>query len=209
MQNIHLEVLDKDRINVLGKLSNFKDIFYLAGGTGLALMLGHRDSIDFDFFTKESFDENMLVEKISNVFKGNDVKVIQLERGTVTALINNSIKISFFNYKYELVNKLVETDFFNIASILDIACMKLSAICSRSTNKDYVDLYFILKENSLKDLLLKSKIKFENIDRNVMLKSLVFFEDIVEEPLKMILEKDLKLIDVQNFLNKKVRDYYL
>ena len=209
MQNIHLEVLDSERISILENLSNFRDMFYLAGGTGLALVLGHRDSVDFDFFTKESFDENRLIEKISNVFEGHNVKVVQLEKGTVTVLIDDNIKISFFNYKYNLVSNLIETEFFNIASILDIACMKLSAICSRSTNKDYVDLYFILKENSLKDLLLKSEIKFENIDRNVMLKSLVFFEDVVEEPLKMILEKDLKLTDVQNFLNKKVRDYYL
>ena len=209
MQNIHLEVLDSERISILENLSNFRDMFYLAGGTGLALVLGHRDSVDFDFFTKESFDENRLIEKISNVFEGHNVKVVQLEKGTVTVLIDDNIKISFFNYKYNLVSNLIETEFFNIASILDIACMKLSAICSRSTNKDYVDLYFILKENSLKDLLLKSEIKFENIDRNVILKSLVFFEDVVEEPLKMILEKDLKLTDVQNFLNKKVRDYYL
>lgn len=204
---LHLEVLDENRKKVLEKISNFKDIFYLAGGTSLALQLGHRDSIDFDFFTQDNFDENKLIEKIEEVFGIENIQIIQLERGTVTALIDGEIKISFFNYKYNLLEKVTESEYLNLASVLDIACMKMSAICSRSTNKDYVDLYFILKDVSLDFILENVKIKYPTLDINVILKSLVYFEDIELEPLMMYLEKDLDFKIVENFLIKKVKEY--
>ncbi len=205
--DLHLEVFDESRIKVLEKLSNFKDIFYLAGGTSLALQLGHRDSIDFDFFTQDNFDENKLIEKIENIFSIENTKIIQLERGTVTAIIDGEVKISFFNYKYNLLEKVIETEFLNLASVLDIACMKMSAICSRSTNKDYVDLYFILKDLNLENILENVKIKYPTLDINVILKSLVYFEDIELEPLMMYLEKDLEFKILEKFLIQKVKEY--
>jgi phosphopantetheine adenylyltransferase len=204
---LHLEVLDENRKKVLEKLSNFKDVFYLAGGTSLALQLGHRDSIDFDFFTQDNFDENKLIEKIENIFGLENTQIIQLERGTVTAIVDRKVKISFFNYKYNLLEKTIDTEYLNLASVLDIACMKMSAICSRSTNKDYVDLYFILKDMGLKSILESVKIKYPTLDINVVLKSLVYFEDIESEPLMMYLEKDLDFKIVENFLIKKVKEY--
>ncbi len=86
--------------------------------------------------------------------------------------------------------------------------MKLSAICSRATNKDYVDLYFILKDMPLKDLMIFCNKKFPSLDKNVILKSLVYYEDIDFEPLVMILEKDLDFKDVESSLETKLTDYY-
>lgn len=204
---IHYEILDKNRMEVLPLLAEFKDIFYLAGGTSLALQLGHRDSVDFDFFTQDNFDESELIEKIGNVFGVDKTKIIQIERGTVSAIINDEIKLSFFNYKYELVSELLETQYFKLASITDIAYMKLSAICSRSVNKDYIDLYFIFKTLSLDVIIEKLVLKYPTIDTNVILKSLVYFEDIEEDPMIMFLEKDLTLAKVEKDLTQKVKKY--
>ena len=201
---MHYEILDKRRLSILPLLSNWKDRFYLAGGTALALYFGHRDSIDFDFFTKERFDEAKLVEEIKDIFVGHKVEIIQIENQTVTALIDSDIKISFMNYNYELVDQIKSEEYLNLASITDIACMKLSAICSRSLSKDYIDLYFILKDFDLESLLKSCEIKFKIIDRAVIIKSILYFNDIVEEPVKMILEKDLTIKNIKDSLTKKV-----
>ena len=137
------EILDKKRRDILSLLKNFKAEFYLAGGTGLALQLGHRDSIDFDFFSPKAIDTQKLYKKIQTVFADYKIKKVQEEKDTLTVIIAGKIKLSFFAYPYKLVGKPVSDEYLRVASVLDIACMKLSAIVSRATNKDYLDLYLI------------------------------------------------------------------
>lgn len=84
--NLHFEILDKKRKSVLSILENFKDRFYLAGGTALALQIGHRDSIDFDFFTGLDFDNLILKQEIENIFVGHKINIIQLETNTLTCI---------------------------------------------------------------------------------------------------------------------------
>lgn len=176
--------LTKERKKVLPLLKNFKKEFYLAGGTALALQLGHRDSIDFDFFTDKNFSTKKLFEKIKKIFKNRNIKKIQEEKNTLTIIVNKNIKISFLNYPYKFLGKLINEEYFRVASIIDIACMKLSAIVSRAAVKDYVDIYFILKKIPLNELLKSAEQKFPDLDTNLILKSLVYFEDIDKEPIK-------------------------
>ena len=171
-------ILDKKRLAILPLLKNFKKDFYLAGGTGLALQLGHRDSIDFDFFSKNNINTQELFLKIKDVFKNHKILKTQEEKNTLTVFIDENIKLSFFTYNYKLIEKLINEPNLRIASILDIACMKLSAIVSRATNKDYIDLYFIIKKIPLKLILNKLNKKLPELDINLVLKSLVYFEDI-------------------------------
>jgi hypothetical protein len=108
------------------------------------------------------------------------------------------------SYKYKLVDKLIENEYFKIASILDIACMKLSAVVSRTTNKDYIDLYFILQKISLKEVLEKLKIKMPELSRGLVLKSLVYFKDIRREKIKFKNNNNITFKMVQEFLVKEV-----
>ena len=178
----HYDILDPGRKEILPKLAAFKTQFYLAGGTALALQIGHRDSLDFDFFSREEIDTVKLFDQINEIFAGSEIIKTQEERNTLSVNIGQ-VKFSFLTYPYELVDKLVEAEFFNLASIKDIACMKLSAITSRSALKDYVDLYFILEQYKLEELLNSCKNKFPQLDIGLVLKSLVYFDDIVEEPI--------------------------
>ncbi len=171
-------ILDKKRLDILPLFKNFKDDFYLAGGTALALQIGHRDSIDFDFFTEKEFDTKILFNKLQGVFKGGNIKKVQEEKNTLTVVVDNDIKISFFTYQYPLLNELIVEENFRLASAQDIACMKLSAIISRSTMKDYVDLFFVLQFVGLSELFKGATEKFPEIDINLVLKSLVYFDDI-------------------------------
>ena len=179
---MHWNILDKKRLDILHKFSELKEFgFYLAGGTGLALQIGHRDSIDFDFFTEDKIDKEKITQYVIQNFL--QVNKIQDEAGTLTFIVENSIKISFFEYKYKLIESLIATEFFDIASVPDISCMKLNAICNRNTLKDYVDLYFIFEKNTLDELLNWTTQKMPELEHMLILKSLIYFDDIIDEPI--------------------------
>lgn len=177
---LHWNILDKKRKSILPLLKNFsKQGFYLAGGTGIALQIGHRDSIDFDFFRKGAFDTGEFIEKLESVFKGHKVFISQQQKNTVSCEIDDDIRLSFMTYDYELQKPLVKSQHFEIASLEDIACMKLSAITGRAVEKDFVDLYFILQKNSLPDLFDFCEKKYPSFNRMIALKSLSFFGDVL------------------------------
>ena len=197
-------ILDKKRLVILPLLKKYKKDFYLAGGTGLALHLGHRDSIDFDFFSLSSIDTKKLFIDLKETFLGHKILKIQDEKNTLTVFIDDNIKLSFFTYKYPLIDKLSFEDNLKIASILDIACMKLSAIVSRATNKDYIDLYFILHKFSLTKVLNKVAKKLPELDINLVLKSLVYFTDIDIEPIKFKNKNKVSLLEIKKFFIKEL-----
>ena len=200
-------ILDKKRLDILPLFKNLKNDFYLAGGTALALQLGHRDSVDFDFFTNKNIDTKILFDSIQEAFKGRSVKKVQEEKNTLTVVIDGNIKISFFTYKYPLLDELVVEDNFRLASVRDIAYMKLSAIISRSTMKDYVDLYFILQSINLDELLESVIKKFPEIDVNLILKSLVYFDDIIDEEIIFKNDQIVTIDSLKQFFKELVKKY--
>ena len=202
---MYYNILDKKRLSVLPLLKEFKNDFYLAGGTALALQLGHRDSIDFDFFSPNNIDTKKLFQKIKKLFNKYKILKVQEENNTLTVYIDDNIKISFFTYKYKLISKLLNEPYFKLASINDIGAMKLSAITSRASNKDYIDIYYILKQVPLTKLLQSANKKLPELDRNLILKSLVYFKDIKKEPIKFKNKNKIVFLKIQEFLIKKVR----
>jgi len=204
---MHYNILDEKRKNIMPLLRNFKGRFYIAGGTALAFHLGHRDSIDFDFFSSNDFDRIELFKEITEIFSGHEILKVQDEKNTLTVIIDNDIKLSFFGYKYKLIKPLFEEENIDIASIEDIACMKLAAITSRATNKDYLDLYFILKKFSLADILYFTEEKFPAIDRNLILKSLVYFEDIENEPMVFKEGNEISFNEIKESLKASVKEF--
>lgn len=202
---MYYDILDKKRLDVLPLLKELKEDFYLAGGTALALQIGHRDSVDFDFFSQENIDTEKLFSRLKEIFSNQEIIKIQEEKNTLTVLVDKDIKISFFSYDYKLFKEKHDEENIFLASIEDIACMKLSAILSRATNKDYIDLYYILKNYSLKELLFLAKKKFPDIDTNLILKSLVYFEDVLVEPIIFKHNKEIEFEEVKEFLIKEVK----
>lgn len=202
---MHVEILDKKRREALPVVAAAGEGFYLAGGTALALQLGHRDSIDFDFFRPESFDTAKLFEHVSWCCRTSTLRKQQEEKNTLTLLIDDEIQLSFFSYDYPLLNPVQKYEGLELASIEDIAAMKLTTITSRSTLKDYVDLYYILQDHRLSDLLRCVIQKFPTANQNLILKSLVYFDDIEPEPIRFMSGYDVSLKEVQAFLVKTVR----
>ncbi len=180
---LHLDILDTKRTALLPLIAKVGEGFYLAGGTALALQLGHRDSVDFDFFIENTVDTHTLWKKVEQIFIGHTVQKTQEEKDTLSCIIDGEIRLSFFGYQYPLLEPTLIDDGLVLASILDIGCMKLSAITSRSTLKDYVDLHIILQQTSLATLLEGCSRKYPTLDHALILKSLVYFDDIVSEPI--------------------------
>jgi len=191
----------KKCLALLVEQSWLKD-FYLAGGTGLALHLGHRLSEDLDFFSKNPVDPKRLRSLLAPL--GN--LRIEMEReGTLWAQLDG-IKVSFIHYEYDLIDQSADFEGCSIAGIKDIACMKLDTISSRGYRRDFFDLYFILQENNhLSELFGWFEKKFQNVDYNHahLLKSLTYFGDAAQD-------KDPEMIttanweEVQAFFQKEV-----
>lgn len=203
---IHWSILDKQRQEAVTRLGIAREQgFYLAGGTALALQFGHRDSIDFDFFRPEPFDTEALCGLLQQAFSGHDLVKVQDERNTLTAFVDDAIKLSFMTYPYPLLGQLVKADALDLAGPIDIGCMKLSAITGRAATKDYVDLYFILQRVPLPELLEHCGCKLPMLDQVLILKSLVFFEDLDEEPIRYTDEHRVEFDRIKNFLRSQVR----
>jgi len=189
----------KKSLDSLGQSGLLKKA-YLAGGTALALQIGHRVSVDFDFFTEEHFNAAVLSNKLSQKAQGftEDRK----EKDTLLGVINKT-KFSLFFYNYPLVAK--STDFLqiSIANIKDIATMKLAAIADRGIKRDFIDLYFIVckeKAVSLEEVFSLYDKKFRALDKNVMhlLRSLTYFEEAEQTNMPEML-KAVKWQDVKKF----------
>ena len=157
--------------------------FYLAGGTGLAMHLAHRESYDLDFFSREQFGEDVLIERLAST---GSFSVEKKETGTVRGTFQETL-VSFFYYPYPLLEPCVSALNIQVASMPDIACMKLDALASRGAKRDFVDIYRILQEGglSLPRLLELFEKKYAAIGYNLMhvKKGLVYFEDAEHEPM--------------------------
>ena len=202
-------ILDAQRRSVLPALGFCRtEGFYLAGGTALALQIGHRDSVDFDFFKNDAFDTAPLFERLREALSGWPVVIVQNEPSTLGLVVAESIKLSFMRYRYPLLRPMVATEYLDLADIADIGCMKLSAITGRATMKDYVDLYCILQRVPLRDLLALCALKLPQLDRALISKALVFFDDLDSEPVLFVKGNAIAFEDVKKFLRQQARAGY-
>jgi predicted nucleotidyltransferase component of viral defense system len=179
--------------------------FYLVGGTALALQLGHRKSIDLDLFTTNDFDLNHVLETLEQNF---NFRSDFTARNTVKGSIED-VKIDFISHKYPLIRKSIVEGGIRLLSMEDIAAMKLNAIAGNGTrSKDFIDIYFLLKQYSVNDIIHFYKEKYNQRNIFHILKSLVYFDDIntVDWP-EMIIENTLTLNNVIDFIEMKVTEF--
>src|SRR3989338_7648641 len=152
---------------------------YLAGGTALALQIGHRISVDLDFFTKRQFNEKVLAAKLGELPEFIQAGTAQW---TVWGKISKT-KFSMFYYKYPLLEKTVLFEGIQLASLADIAAMKIHAIEDRGTKRDFVDSYFLAKKYTFEEMLGFYQKKYGVLEDHLytILRSLDYFEDAEQE----------------------------
>lgn len=147
--------------------------FNLVGGTSLALQMGHRNSIDIDLFGNSEINSELFIEKLSEF---GEVKVAQSTKNILITKIND-VKVDFVNYKYPLLSECLFIENIRMLSTKDIAAMKLNAIAGRGSKKDFIDLYFLLNEFSLDEILSFYEKKYLDGSIFMVQKSLTYFED--------------------------------
>lgn len=201
------DILDEPRQILLKKLVANSPVpkSYLAGGTALALMLGHRQSIDFDWFTPDEFDPASLATRLADI--GN-MRIAETSSGTFHGWVDG-IQVTWLRYPNPLLEGLITISHipgFRMASMLDIAIMKWAAISDRGSRKDFIDLFTICQASkvTIESLLplLPKKFPKSNINYYHMIKSLAYFDDAENEVSPLIMLKKIEWLEVKRFFSE-------
>jgi len=177
MAVLHPEILTKEQKELLPLVKKFYKDFGLVGGTAIALHIGHRESIDFDLFSFEEFKTLNIKRRIVN-FKTID-RIIVSKPYEFTFLLNE-VKITFFHYPFKIDYEIDFDKILKLPSLLTLAAMKAYALGMRAKWKDYVDLYFIIKDfHSVPEIIKQAKSIFGNeFNEKIFRGQLAYFQDI-------------------------------
>jgi len=197
-----IDIKTRKVIEKLGERFPMIDNIYLAGGTGLALQIGHRKSYDLDFFTNKEFEVNEVIDFLKDNF---DTQLEMSDKRTIKAEIDG-VRFSLFYYDYPLLSRFEKFGEINLASIKDIAAMKLVAITNRGAKRDFIDIYFISKMEGLEKLLEYYEKKYKKVKPNIynVLKGLVYFDDAEDESMPRMI-KSVSWDKVKEYFRDEVK----
>lgn len=176
-----LDILPHAQLQLWGELTDVPEVFTLYGGTALALRLGHRESIDFDFFGTEGFDPDILVRRIPFLA---GAEMVQREADTLTARVDRGgpVLVSFFGLPG--IGRIEPPDIagdngLRVASLVDLAGTKASVVQKRAAARDYVDIAaLILAGVDLPTALAAGRAIYgKAFNPQITLKALAYFED--------------------------------
>ena len=208
MSDFHFEILPKAQKELWLKLKEIPNDFVLYGGTAIALRLGHRKSVDFDFFSNKPFSQGDLYQNIP--FLKNS-KAMQNEPNTLTALVherNGNVKVSFFGNLglKQIKEPEIMENRVKLASMLDLLGMKCATVPQRVEWKDYIDIHKIVSNTELTlddGLAAASTIYGKQYSPIFTLKALSYFDNEELKELSEEVKKDL-LKMVKETSGKKV-----
>jgi len=187
---MHSEILADKQRKLIPLIKAFSKDYYLVGGTAIALHIGHRRSIDFDLFTTHDIKRRSIRNRIEK--EGFAVESVLYEAFDQLHVIVNSVKITFFNFPYEIVHPIDFEGIIRIPALLDLAAMKTYALGGRAKWKDYVDLYFVLKDyHNLREISSRAAEIFRNsFNAKLFREQLCYFDDIdYSEKVKYVYEE--------------------
>jgi predicted nucleotidyltransferase component of viral defense system len=191
----------------LNKSVLFKN-YFLVGGTALSLQIGHRISEDIDLFTRQDIDKDEILAFMNKKY-AKKFQIINVQN-SILQIIANDIKIDFVKYDFPLIEDVKNDDGINYLGKKDIAAMKLLATANRGNQaKDFVDVFFLLKEMSLAEMFDYYKQKYNQTDISAIKKSLIYFDDVPKSSwnaVKYINEKPSTAMIKRTILNS-LKDY--
>lgn len=203
---MHQEALTKDGIKLLPKLKQFGG-FYLAGGTAMALQIGHRISVDFDLFCQNNISQNFLTEA-EKIFSEDKDKISPLVNNPeeLTILING-VKVTFLKYPFPVLNKLVDFNGLKMLDILELSATKAYTIGRRGSFKDYLDMYFVLSGGFIRpeEIIKLAERKYgQEFNSRLFLEQLVYLDD-VEEIAVNFLKKPINKKQLEEYFVDQVK----
>ncbi|MDA0773019.1 MAG: nucleotidyl transferase AbiEii/AbiGii toxin family protein [Cyanobacteria bacterium] len=202
---MRLEVLKNEAKELLPYLEGQKD-FYLAGGTAIALQIGHRISVDFDFFSKDILPKTLLT-KIQKKLKPRFAVEVLVNNSEELTMLVNGVKLTYLYYPFPLIEPLFVESGLTMLSLAELAATKAYTVGRRGEGKDYIDLFYLLKDKHV-DLatLLKLASKKYQTDFNdrLFLEQLLYLEDINLAGVILLNDKDLKKEQLNSFFEEEI-----
>lgn len=173
---MHKEILNQNQIQLLPLIQNFKAKYYLVGGTAIALYLGHRESIDFDLFTHEIINH----DEIKRIIRNNlQIQSVLVENSNELTLVVNQVKMTFLSYPFNIKHPSIFDNYIMLPSLDTLIAMKSYALGRRAKWKDYVDIYFYLRNNSFATLVKTTQQIFDKeFNEKLFREQLAYFDDI-------------------------------
>lgn len=202
---MHSQIFNHNQIKLLPLVKEFKKEFYLVGGTAIALHIGHRRSIDFDLFKFNALKPKNIIQTISKFeYKYNITRRVD-EQLNVNV---NEVKFTFYQFPFKINAPENHEDILRLPTLLDLAAMKAYALGRRSKWKDYVDLYFILKEHFNIEQISKRTIELfgQLFSEKLFRAQLCYFEDIDYSETVEFLYEDIDEEEIRAFLTDKATD---
>lgn len=174
---MYLNILSDEQKILFPFLKQFRREFVLVGGTAIALQIGHRKSIDFDLFKQTSINKKKIKEK---VYSWNYPKQLIFEDSESIHYLVNDVKITFFQYRFAIKPAIDIESIIKMPDLLTLAAMKFYAMGRRAKWKDYVDIYFLLKNYfTISEVSQKaSEIFADAYSEKLFRQQIVYFEDI-------------------------------
>lgn len=199
---LYLATIEPVTLGLLKSLmqKDYLQQFVLVGGTALALQIGHRKSIDLDLFTVSDIDTDVLLDNLQKEYQ--IVEKVKT-KGSLICFIED-IKVDFIRFKYAFAYPIKEVENIRLLTIDDIAPMKIDAISGRGSKKDFYDLYFLLEQYSLPQILELYSGKYQHATLFHVIKSLTWFEDAEPQILPDVLNKKVTWEKVKKRIEQAV-----
>lgn len=178
---LHKEILTGAQVELLPAIKHFSKDFGLVGGTAVALQIGHRESIDFDLFPKGPNTEfNISTLKRSFSRKALIGPVLKAKEGEFTFVTKTGVKVTFFDFEYIIPYTIPFEHWILMPDLLTLGAMKAFALGYRAKWKDYVDLFFIVRDHHpLSDIVTRANKLFgAHFNEKLLRQQLSFFDDV-------------------------------
>ena len=184
---LQLQTVKPNTLELLKSLmqKEYLNSFVLFGGTALALQMGNRESIDLELFSTADFSSNEILSSLLN-----DYQIVVNNQHTLISTINQ-VKVDFIKFHYPFIKPFVTIENIRMASIEDIAAMKLDAMTGRGDKKDFYDLFFLLQHYSIDDLFSFYSEKYPHQTTFHVIRSLSYFEDAEIQPNPIVFDKTI------------------
>jgi len=207
---LRTEALTQESKELFPLLFHFRESFYLAGGTALALQIAHRISVDFDLFSKDPIKKTLL-EKFETIYAPRPVEILVNNSRELTVLVAG-VKHTFLHYPFPLVLPFERNEVIDILSSKEILATKAYTIGRRGSFKDYVDLYTGLREgiSTLQEVINLSSMKYkEAFSDRLFLEQLLYLDDVVEDTVIMLHRENLTKQLITDFFSEKIAELHL
>jgi len=201
---LHFKTIEPATLGLLKSLMELPALreTRLVGGTSLALQIGHRQSIDLDLFGNLIGEEIDLKEQIYSLGEIVIIKNIP----NIHIWMVNGIKVDVVRYPFPWIGEMISLDNLRLAGLKDIAAMKLAAVTGRGSKKDFIDIFFLLKRFSLKEMVQWYSEKYKDASLFLVLKSLAYFVDADSDD-EPVMVKRIVWKEIKNSIDKEVNQF--